>query len=346
MGVLDAIRLAPDPLPIADEHQEIDHDAAGGGARVLPGIAALVEACADAADALLRAGRDWATPRVALRVAGRRWRDTSRRPDLPVTLSPRPLPAPGAHAGGTVVTEVRPGGPCRTIWAREWPITDVGGRNFWGGRTYVPRTGARLARRPRGPAHVSVHGRGDGGFTETLLWAGPDGTVIMREERTVSARPLPRLLGPRLRLHADQPHRRPLKISSSAIKGRPGAGYGGFFWRAPGCATGRDVFTATARGEAGTHGVTDPWLALTAATPRDDGEAAWSLVFVQAIVQAEETPEPWFVRISDYPGVGVALAWERALVVEDTLARRIVTVIADGRLTRARAAGLAAEALS
>ena len=52
------------------------------------------------------------------------------------------------------------------------------------------------------------------------------------------------------------------------------------------------------------------------------------------------------MRISDYPGVGVALAWERALVVEDTLARRIVTVIADGRLTRARAAGLAAEALS
>ncbi|MCG5211799.1 PmoA family protein [Streptosporangium sp. KLBMP 9127] len=278
---------------------------------------------------------------MALRVAGRTVARYAWRPDLPVTLSPRPHLHPVRTLAGTEVTEVRPADHVHHLGAGV-AIADVSGRNFWGGRTYVPG---------RGPAWLDDHGaqlherftaRGDGGFTETLSWAGPDGTVIMREERTVSARPLPGCWALDFAFTLTNTTGRPLKISSSAVKGRPGAGYGGFFWRAPGCATGRDVFTATAQGEAGTHGVTDPWLALTAATPRDDGEAAWSLVFVQA----EETPEPWFVRISDYPGVGVALAWERALVVEDTLARRIVTVIADGRLTRARAAGLAAEALS
>nr|BFE82466.1 hypothetical protein GCM10020093_050670 [Planobispora longispora] len=64
---------------------------------------------------------------------------------------------------------------------------------------------------------------------------------------------------------------------------------------------------------------------------------AWSLVFVQA-----GAVDPWFVRVAEYPGVGPALAWDRPLAVADTLRRRVVTVVADGRLDRAAAAKLAA----
>jgi hypothetical protein len=51
--------------------------------------------------------------------------------------------------------------------------------------------------------------------------------------------------------------------------------------------------------------------------------------------------DPWFVRVEHYPGVGQALAWDRPLVVEDTLTRRVVTAVVDGRLDAAAASALA-----
>ncbi|WP_268247771.1 DUF6807 family protein [Actinomadura citrea] len=42
---------------------------------------------------------------------------------------------------------------------------------------------------------------------------------------------------------------RPLVLRSSACKGRTGAGYGGFFWRAQKDSPGLDVFTGEASGE-------------------------------------------------------------------------------------------------
>jgi hypothetical protein len=57
----------------------------------------------------------------------------------------------------------------------------------------------------------------------------------------------------------------------------------------------------------------------------------WTLVFVQ------DDGDAWFVRVEEYPGVGQALAWDRPLVVEDTLTRRVVTIVADGRLDHSQA---------
>ncbi|WP_265693291.1 DUF6807 family protein [Streptomyces griseolus] len=85
--------------------------------------------------------------------------------------------------------------------------------------------------------------------------------------------------------------------------------------------------------EEAVHGRTADWLALAG-----DG---WTLVFAGA---TEETRrDPWFTRTTEYPGVGSCLAAERRLPVPAgaTVVRRVVTVVADGRLDRDTAAALA-----
>ncbi|MEU4831392.1 DUF6807 family protein, partial [Streptosporangium sp. NPDC023615] len=173
-------------------------------------------------------------------------------------------------------------------------------------------------------------GGGDGGFAERLDWVGPDGTVLAVEERTLLARTLTGAWALEFAFTLHNRTGEPLSIQSSACKGRTGAGYGGFFWRAPKDSPGLDAFTADASGERAVHGSLSPWLALTC----DD----WSLLFVQTVGL-----DPWFVRVAEYPGVGPALAWDAPLVVPDRLERAITVVVADGRLTAERARALVSE---
>lgn len=93
------------------------------------------------------------------------------------------------------------------------------------------------------------------------------------------------------------------------------------------------MFTREAAGEEAVHGRPAPWLALAG--------TSWTLVFAGA---GDETRrDPWFVRAAEYPGVGSSLAADRRLTVAPgtSVVRRIVTVVADGRLDRQAAAALA-----
>ncbi|MFF0307662.1 DUF6807 family protein [Streptosporangium sp. NPDC004379] len=379
MRVLEAVRLAPEPRVIPDAFQEV-----GAEQRVLPGIAEVTAASAerlalyseldvpwapDAAPATASASVPVSAPvppaavapaeaasasasasasvsgaatgppgpagpagpagsAVGLDVGGVRVAEYVIRPRLPGTSSPRPYLHPVRTLGGTVVTEFAPADHVHHLGVSV-AVSDLGGANFWGGRTYV---------RDHGPAWLGDHGsqrhlaflrRDPAGFTETLSWRGPDGTEIALEEREVRAVELDGCWALDFSFTLTNLTGASLEVRSSATKGRTGAGYGGFFWRAPGETADREVFTEDAEGEDRVHGSTAPWLAL--ASP------GWTLVFAQR-------SDPWFVRTEEYPGVGPALAWERPLVVEDALARRVVTVVADGRLDRAAAAALAGEA--
>ncbi|GGS93169.1 oxidoreductase [Planobispora rosea] len=279
----------------------------------------------------VREPREGGTAARELRVAGTPVASYVWEPDLPATDSPRPYLHPVRTLAGTAVTEFRPDDHVHHLGV-SLAIADVGAVNFWGGRTFV---------RDRGATWLDDHGHQrhdafaelDGGFREALTWIGPDGATVAIEERTVLARPVIGTVPAdvwALDFSFALTVTEPLEIKSSACKGRPGAGYGGFFWRAPRDAAGLAVFTAEAEGETDVHGSVTPWLALVS--------DAWSLVFVQA-----GPVDPWFVRVAEYPGVGPALAWDRPLAVADTLRRRVVTVVADGRLDRAAAAKLAAE---
>jgi hypothetical protein len=267
---------------------------------------------------------------IELSCAGRQVAQYVTRPYLAATLSPRPYLHPVRTRGGIEVTELKPADHAHHLGACV-AIPDVGGLNFWGGRTYVRDQGPTWLPNHGIQRHMSWARRAVDCFAEALSWEGPEGGAVLREHREVSAVPAGDHWALDFTFTLYNVAGRVLRIGSPAVNGRPGAGYGGFFWRAPGTSTGVRVFSPDGSGEAGVHGRHADWLALTG-TAADGRE--WSLVFTG--------DDPWFVRVGEYPGVGSALAWDQPLFLEpgQTLSRRVVTVVADGVLTTAEIDGL------
>lgn len=272
-----------------------------------------------------------------LRVAGRPVARYVTRPELPARLSPRPYLHPVTTLAGTAVTELSPVDHIHHLGVGV-AVPDVEGHNFWGGRTYV---------REQGPTELDNHGaqrhstfqlRDPDGFVEELRWVA-SGAELLRERRTVAATELTDTawaLDFTFSLTNVTPDL--LSIGSPATNGRPGAAYGGFFWRARKEAETPSVFTADHEGEPEVHGTRADWLALTG--------TGWTLVFAGATDRSRQ--DPWFVRTAEYPGVGASLASDERLPIPpgDTAVRRIVTVVADGCLSRAEAAALVRKAVN
>lgn len=332
MQVVEAVRLAAEPLAIPAGHQEVHRSAGAVTGRVVPGI---VDATARSAERLaLYSELDlpWAPQEQVIHLAGR---DVARyrwRVDLPAGLAPRPHLHPVCTLGGTELTEVAPDDHLHHLGVGV-AIADVGGTNFWGGRTYVPGRGPTWRRDHGSQRHVRFGRRTADGFVEHLEWLDADGVAVLGERREIAARPLAGSCWvldfsfTLTNLAAEPP-----TIRSSATKGRAGAGYGGFFWRAPGSTGDRTVFTVDAEGEALINGSTAPWVAMSGTAP---GGREWTLVFTQ-----HGSNDPWFVRVEEYPGIGPAVAGERPLVLDGPLTRRVSTIIADGRLDRDVSAAL------
>ncbi|GAA4920650.1 PmoA family protein [Streptomonospora salina] len=253
-------------------------------------------------------------------------------------LSPRPYLHPVRTPAGTTVTEVRPDDHLHHLGVGV-TVPDVNGSSFWGGTTFV---------RDRGPVLLDNHGRqehrgwdaaADDRSVERIAWVGRDGTELLGEVRETAAWEVDAhtwALDLHTRLVAGE---RDLEVNSPATKGRPGAGYGGFFWRAPRHARPPRVLGPGAEGEDALHGSRAPWLALQGTS---DSEQRWSLVFAAAGPVAD----PWFVRAGEYPGVGGSLAWRDPLHVaaRSAVERRVLTLVADGHPSPDRLAGLVATA--
>ncbi|MER5950964.1 PmoA family protein [Streptomyces sp. NPDC001904] len=274
---------------------------------------------------------------LTLRCAGRPVARYEVRADLGRRSSPRPFLHPVTTLAGTPVTERGPADHPHHLGVGV-AVPDVEGHNFWGGRTYV---------RDRGPTELDNHGeqrhrefklRDPDGCVEDLDWIA-DTRVLLRERRTVA---VTRLADDAwaldLTFALTNPGRTSVTVGSPATNGRPGAAYGGFFWRAPKESAAPSVRTEAAQGEDAVHGRPADWLALSG-----DG---WTLVFAGAT--AETRRDPWFVRTAEYPGVGSSLAARERLPIApgDTAVRRIVTVVADGRLDGERTAALVRKAVS
>lgn len=257
-------------------------------------------------------------------------------PDLAPALAPRPYLHPVRTLGGTEVTELMPADHLHHLGVSV-AVPDVGGRNFWGGRTFVRGEGPTWLYDHGTQRHLSWSHRAPGSLGESLAWTGPDGREVLREERAIALRPVGAHWALDFAVALTNVSGTPLAIGSPATNGRPGAGYGGFFWRAPGAATGIAVFTADASGEAAVHGSRTGWLAMSGTS----GARDWTLVFTGG--DEATRGDPWFVRAREYPGVGSALAWDRPLAVPPggAVRRRIITLVADGLLTHADITGLA-----
>jgi hypothetical protein len=246
-------------------------------------------------------------------------------PDLDIRLAPRPYLHPVRTLSGTVVTDA-------LCYDHPWhmgaslTVADVGGVNLWGGRTYV---------RDEGYVWLEDHGRirhiaskpEDGGFAEQLLWCDAADRILLREERTVTARAATHGWELLFSYALSVPGPADVVLGSPATHGRPGgAGYGGFFWRAtPGPAR---AFTESSDEP---HGSADPWLALTVGD-------AYTLVF-----RGLRDADRWFARTTDYVGVCAALAWSDPLPIHPgaPLTRDLSVLVADGVLTREEISGTA-----
>ncbi|TDQ45502.1 DUF6807 domain-containing protein [Actinorugispora endophytica] len=239
-------------------------------------------------------------------------------------LSPRPYLHPVRTLAGTVVTETLPEDHLHHLGVSV-AVPDVSGTSFWGGRTFTPDRGSVLLDNHGRQQHVEWLAEADSARTELLSWTDTSGAEMLSEERvlaalSVDARTWALDLTTRLRNTSG----RDLSIGSPATNGRPGAGYGGFFWRAPVAAHPPRCFGPGLEGEEALHGSRADWLALAGYA----GDAPWTLVFLQ------DGPErdPWFLRAGDYPGVGASLAWDARLPLPagGLIARRTVTLVADG----------------
>jgi hypothetical protein len=266
---------------------------------------------------------------VTLRVNGIEVARYELDPRLPADVSPRPYLHPVRTLGGIEVTEFMPADH-KHHFGVNVAIPDAGGHNFWGGRTFV---------RGQGPTWLENHGRQrhlswvDGGATGILSWAAGSGVEILRERRTVTAVSLDGCWALDFRFALTNMTGEALAIRSPATKGRPGAGYGGFFWRAPTGPVRPFGADPDAVGEAAVHGRRAPWVAMAG--------TGWTLVFVAGDPRTAE--DPWFVRAAEYPGVGSSLAWDTPLTVPPggTVRRRIITVVVDGTIEFAQARQLA-----
>lgn len=337
MVVLEAVRAAEPPTPILPSATTIRADCVA-----VDDVADWVERSARAGSLFreLQAPFASAAPpsRTERLLLGDRTvieRDDGQR--VAPTSAPRPFLHPVRTLGGVSVTDAHPSDHDWHLGI-SFGVQHANGTNFWGGPTFV---------RDRGYRWLDDHGRIEttnlrhdrDGFDATTLWRDRSGEVLLTERTRWRIRGTadPRVWAFRVttELRAGS---EPVELGSPGTHGRVGAGYGGFSWRLPAVAD-VDVRTADASGEHAVHGTRSSWLAFSAQFP--EGEAT----VVLAPGDRRTADDPWFVRVSDYPGIGSALAWQTPVLIpaDDRITRAFRGLVADGRLTDAEITELLAE---
>ncbi|WP_307864981.1 DUF6807 family protein [Myceligenerans salitolerans] len=331
------VRASTGPAPVGPERVHATDRAVPAGAAG-PNPAGPVEDGRAAPDAALT----WEEGPDALVLRGPAGTPLARRETgerIPPVHAPRPYLHPVHTLGGTPLTD---SGPVdhRHHYGAGMAVADVNGTSHWGGRTFIEHVGPTLLQNHG--RQVARDLRPDGNtLTETVAWLDEHGRQQLVEDRRVTAR----LLAPsgaadavppgwvldwRSVLHASDG---PLEIRSPATNGRPGAGYGGLFWRLP-IADETRVLSVAGEGETLAHGSGSPWVAFV----QRHGDRPTTLVLVQP-----GTVRPWFVRSAEYPGACPALAWDAPLLVPDggMVQVGLVAALFDGELGPAQAAAVA-----
>jgi hypothetical protein len=274
---------------------------------------------------------------VRLQVDGREVASYVWRSELPASTAPRPFLHPVRTLAGTVVTDARPHSHTHQLGI-SIAAPDIGGRNFWGGRTFVAGHGPAWLDDHGAQRHLKWLRRTDSELAHTLHWVDRDGAALLSERRAIGCVPLtPDAWTLSVQTRLTNATDRPLPIRSPAALGRVGAGYGGFFWRGPAVDGQVRVQSPAGTGVRAVHGTTAPWLAVSGTSI----DAQWTMLFVPA--DRTTAQDKWFVRARDYLGVGSSLTWDRPLVLEpgEQIERHILAVVADGNLTEDAAAALA-----
>lgn len=226
---------------------------------------------------------------------------------MPQVHSPRPYLHPVRTLAGQPLTEVSPVDH-RHHYGVSLAVAGVNGTSHWGGRTFLPGRGPTLLtnhgqQRSRG---VTVDRDAGSSLTDDITWYDEQGRPQLVERRRLSGELAEG--GWRLDWHSVLTARYgPIRIDSPATAGRPGAGYGGIFWRLPSAET-TIVLSESGEGVDAAYGSLSPWLAFV----QQHADTVTTLL----LVQPATNPRPWFLRSKDYVGAGPALAWESALALQ------------------------------
>jgi LacI family transcriptional regulator len=259
---------------------------------------------------------------------------------MPQVHSPRPYLHPVHSLSGRAVTQVSPVDH-RHHYGLSLTIADVDGTSYWGGRTFLPGQGPTLLRNHGRQISTGTDIDESGAhLRESITWADQHDRQQLLEHRELTGVIIPEAEAWAMGWHSRLTAPAGATISSPALRGRPGAGYGGIFCRLV-SADLTEVLTRDADSESGAHGSRSPWIAFNG---RHGGE--WtSVVLVQ---DTEVGPLPWFVRVADYVGAGPALAWDTACVIGagEDLELGLVALVVDRRLTAQDALDLADLALA
>src|SRR4051794_39876710 len=151
---------------------------------------------------------------------------------LEPNLAPRPHLHPIRTLGGRLVTDALPADH-RWHLGLSVAVPDVGGWNFWGGPTYLRDRGYTLREDHGRIEHVAFTALTDEGFGEQLRWLAPGGEPVLAEHRRVRAQPADSGWILQITTSLTNVSDGALALGSPATNGRPGAGYGGLFWRLP-----------------------------------------------------------------------------------------------------------------
>lgn len=219
--------------------------------------------------------------------------------DMDPSAAPRPYLHPVRTPAGTVVTDVLPADHPHHMGV-SLAIPDVDGTQYWGGMSYVDGRGYVWLDN-EGTQTVMSRSCSPDAVHEHLEWRRPDGVLQIIEDRTTAVRPSEDnyVLSWRSTLTAVED----VSIGSPATNGRPGAGYGGLFWRFPSWPDAIAI-VVDGVGEDAAHGSTSRWLAVSSPA------AGAGVILVQ-----RGPALPWFVRTEEYLGACPALAWRHRLDV-------------------------------
>lgn len=243
----------------------------------------------------------------------------------PPDRAPRPYLHPVRSLAGTVLTQSGPADHPHHL-GLSIAFSDINGTNFWGGSTYGSATG---------PALLDNHGvQRPQGWQSTqdaewgcVAWLSRSGRQLATEQRRIEYLHHPEPATWSLSLFSvlvPAGDAKRLEVSSSAVKGRTGAGYGGIFWRFPKVTGHPSVLCESGRGADATHGSLSRWLSISMVI---DG----ALVSV-VLAQEPDRLLPWFIRAEGYLGAGPSVAWKQPAVVDHASPLKLAlhAVIHDG----------------
>lgn len=326
MKVLEAVREAAEPKPVRST--VVANDREGEDFVVIPDVSGWVAVAASCQASFAAVGAPWARqqndPVAEFALDGGVVAELRDGSDVGTVLSPRPYLHPLRTLRGIVVSDAF---PADHPWHLGLGVAlpRVGNSNFWGGPTYEAGAGYR-SYDDHGAVVAYEMERTESGFLQRLEWREHAGGVLLDELRHLQGRQLSDDAwsldwSTELTVRSEAP----LVMASPASVGRNGAHYGGLFLRLATCTGVMLEGESGELDEDGAHGTVSPMLAWRAEFAGGDATV---------VMQRNEPTvvEPWFVRVRDYPALGVSFTSDKPVVLplEKPWQRSFVITVVDG----------------